>query len=424
MLVANRQSNSGSIIDREDALRSVRKLLPLRHLSDPEFDIIASGTRVESCAPGNDLFRTGHDDQSIFYLLSGEVAIVDADGGSFEIAGGDIESRYPLAPHPHARVKATARTPADYVRFPADLMRLHHEDVREEVTVNELDHEDEKLENRVLFEVYHALMNDELVLPSLPDVAIRIRSAANDEDVSVEDVARIIQADASTAAYCISVANSAAHAGSAQVDNVLDAVVRMGIQATRDIVVAYTLRSLFTGKDRVSQKLMREAWKHSCRIAALSYVLARDVARLNPERALLAGLLHDIGVTVLINESQTHPEVVKSAAVFNELCRELSGQIGAMVLRGWKFPDVFAVTALEAELFTRPVPDRLQLCDVVMLAHLHDEQPAPWSLATSNLPDLAIHDKLRTHDLTDDCRLTVIDEADKELSELTRLLSG
>ena len=168
-----------------------------------------------------------------------------------------------------------------------------------------------------------------------------------------------------------------------RIDNVLDAVVRMGVQATRDIVVAYTIRSLFTGKDPVSKKLMREAWKHSCRIAALSYILARDVARLDPERALLAGLLHDIGVTVLINEAQVHPGLLRDVIAFNEICHELSGQIGAMVLRAWNFPDVFPSAALEAEFFAKPVADRLHLGDVVMLAHLHDQQPAPWSL-----PDL------------------------------------
>ena len=47
-----------------------------------------------------DLFRTGQDDKFIFFLLSGEIAISDTHGGSFRIAGGEIESRYPLAPHP------------------------------------------------------------------------------------------------------------------------------------------------------------------------------------------------------------------------------------------------------------------------------------------------------------------------------------
>jgi len=289
--------------------------------------------------------------------------------------------------------------------------------------LEEITEEDEALGNQVLFEVYHAVMNEDLVLPSLPDVAIRIREAANNENASVEDVARVIQMDASTAAYCISVANNAAHAGNTEIENVLDAVVRMGIQPTRDIVVSYTLRSLFAGQCPVSKKLMREAWKHSCRIAALSYVLARDVARLNPERGLLAGLLHDVGVTVLINEAQGHPELLKDLKAFSKLCHELSGQIGAMVLRAWNFPDAITTATLDAESFDKPVSDRLTISDVVMLAHLHDQQPAPWSLTAADLAELPIYGELGECALTEDHRLAVVEEADRELAELTKLLS-
>lgn len=290
--------------------------------------------------------------------------------------------------------------------------------------VEEITEEDDEVGNQMLFEVYHAVMNEDLVLPSLPDVALRIRDTANDGNASVEDVARVILADASTAAYCINIANNAAHAGKNKIDNVLDAVVRMGIQPTRDIVVSYTLRSLFAGKCSVSKKLMREAWKHSCRIAALSYILARDVARLNPERGLLAGLLHDVGVTVLIGEAQAHPELLKDPNAFNKLCHELSGQIGAMVLRAWDFPDAITAATLDAENFEKPVTDRLTISDVVVLAHLHDRQPAPWSITAADLAELPIYRELGECALTEDHRLAVIEAADRELAELTTLLSS
>lgn len=422
---AIRQRNeSDDNIDRQDAFGRVRNLLPLKLLSDRDFATITAATNVESCARGHDLFRAGFDDNFIFFLLSGTIAITDAEGESFNIVGGEMESRYPLSPQPPDRIKATARSPAQFIRFPADLLRLQSEGVRDNIKVEEINQEADTLEQRALFEVFHGLMNDDLVLPSLPDVAIRIRDAANNENVAVEDIARIIRADASTAAYCIGIANNAAFAGAAQVDNILDAVVRMGIQPTRDLVVAYTIRSLFTGKDPLAKKLMREAWVHSCRIAALSYILARDVGRLNPERALLAGLLHDVGVTVLINEAQTHPPLLKDMPMFCQLCQELSGQIGAMILRAWKFPDIFATAALEAEAFTKAVGDRLNIGDIVVLAHLHDRQPAPWSVQPTNLGELAIYSKLNGYDTIEDHHLAVVEAADRELVELTALLSS
>ena len=93
-----------------------------------------------------------------------------------------------------------------------------------------------------------------------------------------------------------------------------------------------------------------------------------------------------------------------------------------MVLRAWKFADVFPEAAFEAEFFTKVVPDRLHPCDVVMLALLHDDQPAPWSLDTSNRAELDIHTKFDAHDMTENRRSSVAVEADKELTKLARLL--
>ena len=260
-------------------------------------------------------------------------------------------------PSPRIRAIGSRRSPArptSFVRFPADLMRLESHSEYETVILDEITQADEALDKSVLFEVYHALMSDDLVLPSLPDVALRIQEAANNENTSIEDVASVIGGDPSTAAYCVSVANNAAHAGACEIDNVLDAVVRMGIQPTRDIVVAYTMRSLFKGTNPLSKKLMHNAWTHSCRIAVLSYILARDFAKLSAERALLAGLLHDIGITVVIGEAQKHVAVMTDVTAFNHLCHELSGQVGAMVLRAWKFPDVFPKRRLKQNLSQKP----------------------------------------------------------------------
>lgn len=423
MLATNLQTEP-ALTGRNDALKTVRTLLPMRYLNDAEFDGISAATMVEACPAGRELFRSGRDDHFIFYLLRGDIEIAGANGDRFELTGGGLEARRPLTPHPRDRVVALAKTAIEFVRFPSDLMQLHSSEEKNAVTLDEITEEDETIENKVLFDVYHAVMTNDLVLPSLPDVALKIREVASNAHATVEEVARIIRADASTTAYCISIANSAAHGGVSKVDNVFDAVVRLGIEPTRDLVVAYTVRSLFSGTSTAAKKLMHEAWQHSCRIAALSYILARDVGRLNPERALLAGLLHDIGVTVLIKESQSLPVLIDDPVLFDRLCHDLSGQIGAMVLRAWQFPDVFVTTALEAEFFGKPAVDRIQLSDVVMLAHLHDRDPAPWSLGTENLADLSIHSRLGAYDLTEDCRLAVIEEADRELSELTALLGA
>src|SRR5690606_7350275 len=152
---------------------------------------------------------------------------------------------------------------------------------------------------------------DRLVLPSLPDVALRIRAAVEDERKGAHDVARIIQADPALAAYCVGIANSAAYAGNG-VTGVQEAVHRMGLGATRDFVIAYSLRGLFKTREPRCLALMQAAWRHNANIGALCHVIARDVTRQNPEQAMLAGLLHDIGVMVIVAALPQHPGLLAS----------------------------------------------------------------------------------------------------------------
>ena len=369
------------------------------------------------------MFRSGQDDRSIFYLLTGDLQIRDSAGNTFCITGGDIESCCSLTPHNEVRCKATAVSTVECIRLPSDLSNIHRNLV-EGATVDEITDDEQRIDNAILFEVYHSLMSGDLVLPSLPDITLRIRHTADDPETSIEDLAKIIQSDAGTSGCCISVANSAAYGGTQSVANVREAVVRMGIQVTRDVAVAYTLRSLFVSKSSVDKNLLRTTWKHSCRIAALSYILAGDVAKLNPDRALLAGFLHDIGILLVADALHDYPKLLKRPHVLNQLCADLSGQIGAIILRAWNFPDVFVAATLEAEYFSKPVSDRLQRGDVVRLAHLHDQQPPPWSHDKEELARLPVFDKLRGQDVLADGGFAIVREADRELAELTRLLSN
>ena len=166
-------------VDREDVLRNIRNMVPLRHLNDSEFAAITGEMQIETRDRGTEFFSASRDDQFIFYLLSGEIEIADVDGNCFDVVGGSTESRRPLAPHPRDRVKAIARTRASFVRFPVDLMQLENNSEYDSVILDEITQTDEALDKRVLFEVYHALMSENLVLPSLPDVALRIRETAN-----------------------------------------------------------------------------------------------------------------------------------------------------------------------------------------------------------------------------------------------------
>ena len=403
----------------------IRRLIPLRRVDDRTFAALVKHASVERRAAGKPLFRAGFDDQWIFYLLEGEVEIVDDRGQGFHLEGGSLETAHPLSPHIKSRVLATVTRDACYVRMPADLLDLKAAPrARTGLEVEELSDDSKDIDNQLLFAVSHALMDGSFTLPTLPDIALRIRDAANDPSRGVLDIVKLVQADAVIAAYCLKIANSAAYVAATPVQGMQDAVMRMGVAATRDLITAFTLKDLFSSLDNQTRALMRMAWQHSSRIAALSYVIARHSQRLNAEQALLGGLVHDIGMLVLLREWPVHAQSAIDRHTLKILARELNGAVGSMVLRAWHFPDSIVSATLEAEHWTRTEQDGLDLSDCIVLAHAHDKSPPPWSDAVPAIEHIAAYRKLSDGTLSPSRRLLLVEEAEKEIRAVHELLGA
>lgn len=405
-------------------LLRIRQLIPLRRLADEDFAALVRHASVERRTAGTPLFRAGFDEQWLFYLLDGEVEIVDDKGQGFRLVGGSIETAHPLSPHSTSRVHATITRDACYVRLAAHLLRLDASPgISAGMEVEELSDDSNEIDNQLLFTFTHALMDGSFSLPSLPDITLRIRDAANDPSTGVSALVKLIQADAVIAAYCMKLANSAAYVAASPVSGLQDAVLRMGVVATRDLITAFALKNLFSSLDRPTRALLRVAWRHSSRIAALSYVIARHSQCLNAEHALLAGLVHDIGMLVVLREWPLHARSAIMPTTLKVLAHELNGAVGSMVLRAWHFPDSIVITPLHAEHWTRSGHDALDLSDCVALAHAHDTAPPPWSASVPAIEHIAAYRKLSDGSLSPARRLMVVEEAEKEIRAVHALLA-
>lgn len=110
-------------------------------------------------------------------------------------------------------------------------------------------------------QIYREILADRACLPSMPDVALRIRAAMQRSNYSAATVARVVKADPSTSAYLIRVANSALYGGVVSIQNVENAVARLGMDTTRNLVTAHALRAMFQTRSRVLGRLMQETWR-------------------------------------------------------------------------------------------------------------------------------------------------------------------
>ena len=89
-----------------------------------------------------------------------------------------------------------------------------------------------------------------LILPSLPEIVVRVRQAVNDDDVNLGNVVKLIQLDPSLTARLVQIANSPLYRSRQPVENCLMAVNRLGLKTTRDLVTCLVLNNIFNSENK------------------------------------------------------------------------------------------------------------------------------------------------------------------------------
>jgi len=351
---------------------TLKRFSPLNVLNHAALHDLQAHMRVFELEPGNVVFAAGLSDDWAFFLLSGELTLHEDIGTITTIRAPTPESLTVLAAHQPRRATARVVQHAQILRMPASLleMLLVSSSSDNGYTVAELQEQAPNVSDRLMFQIMSAYRDDRIAIPSLPEVVVRIRSAVSDPDVTFAQVGDMVAADTAVAARLVQVANSAAYASVNGVGSVREAVARMGLERTRELVTALALSNVFKSDDPTMRSRLRKLWEHSTWVAAISYHLAKLSGSVNPDLALLGGLVHDIGATALIVHASSYKELRSDPATLPKVISGLRGPVGGLILRGWNFPDALVTTALEAEDWMRDDNTTADCCDVVVVAQL------------------------------------------------------
>lgn len=186
--------------------------------------------------------------------------------------------------------------------------------------------------------VVDALTHDRLTLPTLPEVALRIQELLRTDEVSIARVVKEIQSDPALTVRLLRVANSAAVRGGRNVDSIQQAVTRLGLEYTRLLVNGLVLEQMFRSDNPALRERLRRCWCESVEVAALARAVAAHCTLLQPEMAMLGGLVHRIGTLPILRMAEAHAELIPSPEALDEVIGELCPRVGKMVLRAWNFP--------------------------------------------------------------------------------------
>lgn len=212
-------------------------------------------------------------------------------------------------------------------------------------------------------------------MQSFPSVAAKVLQLTSNEFTSVEKLEEIISKDQSLSSKILRIANSPYYGRGRSVDKVSLAIILIGFSTLKSLVVTASLKDMHRKFGLLEQKL----WEHELGVSVAASILADETKLAEKEEALTAGLLHDIGKSVINNSlpekySAVVENVYEQGLSFVEVEDDLLGfnhcNVGGLVARKWKLPKSLemVIEYHHSESLPEESSDFEALCDIVKAA--------------------------------------------------------
>lgn len=380
---------------------------------------------------GQLLLERGTDDGYTYFLLDGQVTLDSGEGEKREMSVRPENLPIPVNNLRPRLFSVSARSQIIGFRIP-DLVITSAVASAPTGASKIAGDEDEKgtklraLEQKLGFLLYRDLQEEKSVLPSLPDLALKIQTAIEDKKSDAKAIAKWLEQDPAMTAKIVRTANSALYARRGLVETCSAAIVRLGTRVTQKLILSFCAREVFHSRKPGLNQRMQALWSHCADVAAISYVLAQRARGFShdPEEAMLAGLLHDVGTIVVLNYAQNMPSLMAEPAVLDEIIRRLRGELGAMILRTWRFTPEIVAASRDAEDWLRKRKGLADITDVVIVAQMHDHLSKNGLDGLPPVADISAMNRVLGRQVTPEASIEIIKEAQAQIADVRTLLDG
>lgn len=191
-----------------------------------------------------------------------------------------------------------------------------------------------------------------LELPVFNEAAAKLQMLSTSEDVSADEVERLILADQVLVAEILRAANSCYYGGLSQIHTVRNAIVRLGLRQVAHLALLASHRSKYDAKDPDLRQMIQQLWGHASATALAAGWLARRLgfgAQVESE-SFLGGLLHDVGKLVILRAIDEIKLAGKapcdlSQHLVDEILDAAHPDMGFNFLKHWDIPNVYCEIA-------------------------------------------------------------------------------
>ena len=243
-------------------------------------------------------------------------------------------------------------------------------------TVQAPDYADESdsqatLAQQVIASIQTDLSQDRLVWPSVPAIALTAQNLIRHPDANPAEVAHVVTMDPALSTRLLRMANTDEFGASLACTTLEQALQRLGARASHHVAELFVAGQIYNvGNRRRIQPHLGRLWRHSTRVASICRQIAATCPALQPSIAMLAGLLHDIGVLPILVFAEDVPRLLSNRESLNILIETVHCEVSGAVLQAWGLPDEIATAARLHEDIYRDEESAPSYTDVVTVANL------------------------------------------------------
>lgn len=218
-------------------------------------------------------------------------------------------------------------------------------------------------------------------LPAFPEIPQRVIAMAHDPLASIGEVAKVIQDDPSFSVKVMRMANSAYFAPVQEIRDLDTACSRLGLRVLLNLSYAVANGAVYHLSRPAARAAANRLWMHAISTAYAAQILAGRAKAGNPQRAFLAGLVHDAGKLLLVDMILCRYKgaigvLADSPERLEAVLTRFGGLVGLHVVEKWSLPPEMAFACYFADRFDEmpPNPEAREIACVTVASALAESR--------------------------------------------------
>ncbi len=353
-------------------ISTLQRIKAISRLSEAQLIAFANQLRVLTAKRKKVLLEIGSTEASSLYIIKGKILQSAKDGKATEIEFGDNGEMKPIAQLRPSIYEIRALGPVSYLKISPQKL-IEYVDLSDaetsDISVHSLFTDSDEEDNSVVNHLYRNLMDNSIKLPDLPPIASLIQSIYRGKSTDVIAMVKILALYPDVSRKIKNVARCPRDNNWSETDKIRFSVERLRVRPVYCLIMVYAIGRLVSHMPEAHLQRVSSFWQHSLNVAAISRILAKTTKSFQPDLAMLAGLIHGIGVLVIDDRLMEHHHLMLDHLEIDHAIQAMRPEISSLLLRKWQFDDELILVAEECGDWHRDPKPAADLCDLVLAAN-------------------------------------------------------